>query len=53
MEKATKWKDMAMESLTAIWKEIAEVFPNIIGTILLLIFGWLLTKLIVKVVKKG
>lgn len=44
---------MAMESLTAIWKEIAEVFPNIIGTILLLIFGWLLTKLIVKVVKKG
>ena len=53
MEKATKWKDMAMESLTTIWKEIAEVFPNIIGTILLLIFGWLLTKLIVKVVKKG
>ncbi|WP_298238149.1 mechanosensitive ion channel domain-containing protein [uncultured Algibacter sp.] len=53
MEKATKWKEMAMESLTAIWKEIAEVFPNIIGTILLLIFGWLLTKLIVKIVKKG
>jgi hypothetical protein len=53
MEKASKWKDMAMESLTAIWKEIAEIFPNIIGTILILIFGWLLTKIIVKVVKKG
>ncbi len=53
MEKAAKWKDMAMESLTAIWSEISAIFPNIIGTLLVLIFGWLLTKIVVKVIRKA
>lgn len=52
MEKATKWKDMAMESLSTMWLEISKIFPNIIGTLIVLIFGWLITKLIVKIIKK-
>ncbi|TBN06328.1 mechanosensitive ion channel [Hyunsoonleella flava] len=53
MEKAAEWKNMAMESLTAIWSEISAIFPNIIGTILVLLFGWLLTKIVVKIIKKA
>ncbi|MGB5417316.1 mechanosensitive ion channel family protein [Algibacter sp.] len=53
MDKALKWKDMAMESLTNMWLEISKIFPNIIGTIIVLVFGWLLTKLIVKIIKKA
>lgn len=53
MEKATKWKDIAMESLSAMWLEISQIFPNIIGTLLVLIFGWLMTKLVVKLIKKA
>ncbi|WP_242205416.1 mechanosensitive ion channel family protein [Aestuariivivens insulae] len=53
MEKATQWKDMALETLTSIWKEVAQVFPSLLGSLLLLIFGWLFTKLIIKIVKKA
>ena len=53
MEKATEWKDIAMESLINMWLEISKIFPNIIGTILVLFIGWLLTKLIVKIIKKA
>ncbi|MEW4925562.1 mechanosensitive ion channel domain-containing protein [Algibacter sp. 2305UL17-15] len=53
MEKASEWKDIAMESLTSIWLEISAIFPNIIGTLLVLIFGWLLTKIVVKLIKKA
>lgn len=53
MEKATQWKDIAMESLTKMWLEITEIFPNIIGTIFVLLIGWLFTKLIVKIIGKA
>lgn len=53
MNKATQWKDMATESLSAMWLEISLIFPNIIGTILLLVIGWFVTKIVVKVVKKA
>lgn len=53
MNKATQWKDMATESLSAMWLEISQIFPNIIGTILLLVIGWFVTKIVVKVVKKA
>ena len=33
MEKASLWKDIALESLTKVWFEISSIFPNIIGTI--------------------
>lgn len=52
MEKVTEFKDVAMESLITMWLEITKIFPNIIGTLAVLIIGWLVTKLIVKIVKK-
>ena len=53
MEKAGKWKDIAMESLSKMWLEITDIFPNIIGTVIVLFVGWLITKLVVKIIKKA
>ncbi|AUP77705.1 mechanosensitive ion channel family protein [Flavivirga eckloniae] len=53
MEKAGRWKDIAMESLSKMWLEITDIFPNIIGTIIVLLIGWLITKLLVKIIKKA
>lgn len=52
MEKATQWKAIAMESLTKVWFEISSIFPNIIGTLVVLIMGWLFAKLAVRIIKK-
>ncbi|WP_303317993.1 mechanosensitive ion channel domain-containing protein [Flavivirga abyssicola] len=53
MEEATKAKDVAMESLRKMWLEITDIFPNIIGTIIVLFIGWLVTKLVIKIIKKA
>lgn len=53
MEKAAKWKDIAMESLSTMWLEITKVFPNIIGALIVIIIGWLITKLVVRIIKKA
>lgn len=53
MEEVNKYKDIAMESLTTMWLEITKIFPNIIGTIVVLLVGWIVTKIVVKVVKKA
>ena len=52
MEKATQWKEIALESLTKVWFEISSIFPNIIGTLVVLIIGWLFAKLAVRFIKK-
>ena len=52
MEKVSEFSDVAMISLTNIWLEITEIFPNIIGALIVLIFGWIITKLVVKLIKK-
>ena len=52
MEKVTEFKDIAMDSLMTIWLEITQVFPNIIGALIVVIFGWLITKLVIKIIKK-
>lgn len=52
MDKVTEFKDVAMQSLTSMWLEITKIFPNIIGALVVLIIGWLVTKLIVKIIKK-
>jgi len=53
MEKATQWKNIAFESLSKMLVEISAIFPNIIGTIATLVIGWLLTKVVVKIVSKA
>ncbi|WP_458626728.1 mechanosensitive ion channel family protein [Winogradskyella sp. PC D3.3] len=52
MEKVTEFKDIAMQSLTTMWFEITKIFPNIIGALIVIIIGWVVTKLIVKLIKK-
>ena len=52
MEKASLWKDIALESLTKVWFEISSIFPNIIGTLVVLVIGWLFAKLAVRIIKK-
>ena len=53
MEKATEFKDIVMESLTTMWLEITKVFPSVIGAIFILLIGWLITRLVVRIIKKA
>lgn len=53
MEKITAWNEGVMDSLSAISDEVAGVIPNILGAIAIVIIGWLLTKLIVGIVRKA
>ena len=52
MEKVTEFKDIALQSLTTMWLEITKIFPNIIGALIIIIIGWIVTKFIVKLIKK-
>lgn len=53
MDKITEYKNIAMESLTTMWLEITKIFPSFVGALIVLIFGWLLSKIIVKIIKKA
>lgn len=52
MEKVTEFKDIALQSLTTMWLEITKVFPNIVGALVVIIIGWLVTKLVVRIIRK-
>ena len=52
MENLNGFKQTAMDSLTTMWLEISKIFPNIIGTLFVLIIGFFITKLVVKIIKK-
>jgi hypothetical protein len=53
MKSITDIKDLTLESLNQMGRSIAEVAPKIIFAILVLAFGWLLTKLIAFVLKRA
>ncbi|MBR9845896.1 MAG: hypothetical protein GYB35_07220 [Algicola sp.] len=53
MDKVTEYKDIAMDSLSTMWLEMTKIFPSIIGALVVLIIGWLVTKIIVRVIKKA
>jgi len=53
MEKISEWNEGVMSSLSAITDEIAKVIPNLLGAIAIVIIGWLITKLIVGIVRKA
>ena len=52
MDTITKWKDLTLESLGSMVRGIAEVLPNILGAIFALAIGWLVTKVIVFLLRK-
>jgi hypothetical protein len=53
MENINAWNESITHSLKAMTSEIAEVVPNILAAIAVIIIGWLLTKFIVGIVKKA
>ncbi|MEZ4802812.1 MAG: mechanosensitive ion channel [Gelidibacter sp.] len=53
MEQISKWKELTLDSLNAMGNEIGKAIPNIIGAILVLIIGWLITKFLVFIVEKA
>lgn len=53
MDKISEYKSIVTGSLTTMWNEIVKVFPSIVGAIVVLILGWLFTKIIIRLVRKG
>tara|TARA_R110000868_G_scaffold97876_2_gene269314 strand:- start:1158 stop:1985 length:828 start_codon:yes stop_codon:yes gene_type:complete len=52
METITSIKDLTIESLNQMAKSITEVAPKVLFAILILIIGWLITKIIAYVLKR-
>ena len=53
MNKIVEWKNMIMNSLSTMLGEISAVIPNVIAAIFVLLLGWFLTFIIVKIIKKA
>lgn len=47
-----EWKDLTLESIKTIGEKIGSTLPKITGVVLVLLLGWLLTKLVLIVLKK-
>ena len=52
MNKINNWKELAFESLTAMGEKVMTGLPSLIGAISILIIGWLVTKIILLIIKK-
>ena len=52
MGKVTEWSNLTLTSFKAIGEEIMNTIPNIIGAILVLLMGWLITKLVIYLLQK-
>ncbi|UKM64452.1 mechanosensitive ion channel [Flavobacteriaceae bacterium GSB9] len=53
MEKLTAWNEGFIDSLSTMTAEIAKVVPNLLAALVIVIVGWLLTKLLVGIVRKA
>lgn len=52
METINNWKELVMNSLTAMSKNIGHIIPNIIGAVIILILGWIITQITLFVLKR-
>lgn len=52
MDTINKWKTLAFDSLGAMGEGVIDILPKIIGAILTLALGWLVTKVIVYLLKR-
>lgn len=52
MEKVTEWSELTLSSLKAMGEKIMTTLPNVIGAIIILIIGWIVSKIIVYLLKK-
>lgn len=53
MGKVEEWKSIVLQSLSSMWLEMTKIIPSIIGVFVILVVGWLFTKLLVKIIKKA
>lgn len=52
METINEWKNLTFDSLTAMGRDVASALPKIIGAIIILIVGWLVTKIVLFILGK-
>ena len=52
METISQWKDLTIQSLTSMGEKIMTTIPNIIGAIIVLLLGWIITKIVVYLLKR-
>ena len=52
METINEWKDLTITSLKTMGADIASALPNIIGAIVILVIGWLITRIVAFILKK-
>lgn len=52
METINEWKDLTFDSLATMGRDIALALPKIIGALIILLIGWLATKIILFVLGK-
>lgn len=52
METLTNWKELTFNSLNEMGINIMEAVPNVIGALLILLIGWIITKIIVYLLRK-
>lgn len=53
MDTVNAWTDLTFQSLRAMGEKVMTVIPNILGAIIILIIGWIITKIVVIIVKKA
>lgn len=52
METVNQWKDMTINSLGEMTSKLIDVIPNIFGALIILLIGWIITKIIIYLLKK-
>ncbi len=52
METINEWKNVTLDSLSGMGKEIALAFPKILGAIVILFLGWIVIRIILFLLKK-
>ena len=52
MDKITQWSDLTVASLKTMGEKTLSTLPNILGAIVILIVGWIITKIAVYLLKK-
>ncbi len=52
MSAIEEWKDLIFDTLGSILKDIGSALPGILGAIIVLVIGWLITKIVTFILKK-
>ncbi len=52
METVNEWKDLTFETLGSILKDVASSLPGILGAIMVLLLGWVISRISIFILKK-